>query len=90
MKKRKPSQTEKNRYKRYCKIRYYSILFAYIYESLVKLLLCVLTIRWTFIAFGVHIPLRLLAITGLVLYLIAKVYLLKNTKFRKRNFYSED
>ena len=87
MNRKKPSTVEQNKYKRYCKIRYYAILFAYIYEFLVKLLLCSLTIQWTFIAFEIHIPIKILAITGIVLYLIAKWYLLRNTKFRKKGFY---
>ena len=87
--KKKKKEKEQKRYKVYCKLRYYIILFSYIFQYLVTLLLCNLTIPWEYVVFKIHIPIKLLSIFAMTVYLIAKWYLLKNTKFRKRDFFNK-
>lgn len=86
---KKEKEKEQSKYKIYCKLRYYVILFAYVFQYLVTLLLCCLTIPWDFVIFNIHFPVKLLSICAMTTYLIAKWYLLKNTKFRKKGFYSK-
>lgn len=75
-------------YKRYCKARYYVVLAVDIYEYLVKLWL--ISVATGMLVINIPSWMKwVVASTGITTYLFAKWYQLKQTKFRKNDFYKK-
>ena len=65
----------KSAYKFRCKAKYYSLLFAYVCDFSVKIYLC-------YMVGGIYV-----AYLGATIDFIAKIFLLRNIKFRKRGVF---
>lgn len=96
MKQNKPNKLElkelKDKYKNYCRIRYYIILFLYFWEELSKnyAYLAPLLLVFGILSKTAVIIATPIAITGSLVAFIAKWYQLKNMKFRKKGFFNGD
>jgi len=93
MKKKKINNTltkqQQLEYRKYCKIRYYIILFLYFWEELSKnyAYLAPLLLVYGILGKTAVIIATPVAIFGSLVAFIAKTYQLKNMKFRKKGFY---
>ena len=76
-------------YRRRCKRIYYLILFAYLYDFCNKFYLVTLPwlIKYHILPRHLIVCVTPIAITGVFIDFIAKWYMLKNMKMRKRGYY---
>ena len=94
MKKKKLNNTltkqQQLEYRKYCKIRYYIILFLYFWEELSKnyAYLAPLLLVYGILGKTAVIIATPVAMVGSLIAFFAKWYQLKNMKFRKKGFYN--
>lgn len=87
---KKISKALQKEYEKYCKMRLYAIAFLYVWEECSKMYVFIapLLMAYGLLSKTAAWIITPIAVVGSLSAFIGKIYHLRNTKFRKRDFYS--